>query len=61
MKSKAIGIGVSERAAYRSPKRRKWHHRIKNQPSSSGNWLANGRYNSVVRVFQLSKDPYHFD
>lgn len=59
MNSKSVGIGVSERTASRSPKRHGWAHRIKSQPSPSDHWLANGSHNLIVRVFQLSEDPYH--
>ena len=57
MNSKPVGIGVSETAAYRPPKRCRWPHRIKSWPNSSGDWLANGHYNpvdsSLRRCFQL--------
>lgn len=45
MKSKPVSISVSEKTAYRPPKRRRWPHRLKNRPSSSGN----GRIDATTR------------
>jgi hypothetical protein len=51
MNSKLVGMSVSEMAAYRSPKRRKWPHQLKVSLAHS----AIG-YQLVI-ITQPSKDP----
>lgn len=61
MKSKPVAIGVSERISYHSPKRRRVSHLIESQPSSSSDWLANGRYNESCASSSYPRIPYHFE